>query len=150
MEKNLKFKNQKELKDIATYMVQAVKRMWDLKDLIWYFEQDNNFDYKVRVKIWEKMNAFEMPKTYDNILTLLKAIAKANKNVSKAKQATITQYNRGGFTALEYHREPTPAEIKFGHGATHYRDFPLMECVKDNGDVKKRLKSEDGLIYTRH
>lgn len=26
---------------------------------------------------------------------------------------------------IQCHREPTKGEIKFGHGATHYRDFPL-------------------------
>lgn len=50
---------------------------------------------------------------------------------------------------LEYHRKPTPGEIKFGYGATHYRDFPMKECLKKDGSIKKRLKGDDGLIYTR-
>ena len=50
---------------------------------------------------------------------------------------------------IEYHRKPTAGEIKFGHGATHYRDFPIAECVKKDGSIKKRLKAKnDGLIYT--
>jgi hypothetical protein len=56
---------------------------------------------------------------------------------------------------FEYHRKPTAFEIKFGWGATHYRDFPLSECIKEkNKDglpiLKQRLKAKnDGLIYTR-
>ena len=51
---------------------------------------------------------------------------------------------------VTYHRKPTPAEIKFGHGAIHYRDFPVSECVKKDGTLKKRLKAKnDGLIYSR-
>ena len=50
---------------------------------------------------------------------------------------------------ITYSRKPTAAEIKFGHGATHYRDFPIWECKKKDGSIKKRLKADDGLIYTR-
>ena len=51
---------------------------------------------------------------------------------------------------IEYSRKPTEAEIKFGHGARHYKDFKYNECFKPNGDLKKRLKCPiDGLIYTR-
>lgn len=75
------------LEAIAKYMTEAVKqtpskkhpRFWDLKDLVAHFENDNGFDYKVRVKIWDEMKAFEMPKTYKNVLNLLKAITEANK-----------------------------------------------------------------------
>lgn len=53
-------------------------------------------------------------------------------------------------TELTYHRKPTAGEIKFGHGATHYRDFPVSECLKKDGEIKNRLKAKnDGLIYTR-
>ena len=53
-------------------------------------------------------------------------------------------------TKLTYHRKPTTGEIKFGYGAVHYRDFPVEECVKKDGSIKKRLKAKnDGLIYTR-
>lgn len=49
-----------------------------------------------------------------------------------------------------YHREPTPAEIKFGEGATHYADFEADLCEKTNGDLKKWIKSPyDGLRYYR-
>lgn len=56
---------------------------------------------------------------------------------------------RSDVTELTYHRNPTASEIKFGHGAIHYRDFPVAECLKKDGDAKKRLKADDGLIYTR-
>lgn len=53
-------------------------------------------------------------------------------------------------TELTYHRKPTAGEIKFGYGAVHYRDFPVEECLKEDGNIKERLKAKnDGLIYTR-
>ena len=53
--------------------------------------------------------------------------------------------------AIEFHRKPTAGEIKFGHGATHYRDFMPSEYLKKDGvTVKLRIKAKnDGLIYTR-
>ena len=57
---------------------------------------------------------------------------------------------REGITHLQYHRKPTAGEIKFGCGATHYRDFPVKECLNADGSTKKRIKAkDDGLIYTR-
>jgi hypothetical protein len=84
---SLKIDKPEDLEEIAKYMTEAVKktpskkhdRFWDLKDLIHYFEKDNGFDYKVRVKIWEEMNGYEMKKSYDNILKMLKEIVDANK-----------------------------------------------------------------------
>ena len=77
---NLEIKSPKDLAAIAKYMTGAVKKNnWDLKDLIVYFEKDNDFDYKIRAKIWDDMNMFDVPKTYDNILKLLKAIVEGNK-----------------------------------------------------------------------
>jgi hypothetical protein len=50
----------------------------------------------------------------------------------------------------EYHRKPTAYEIKFGHGATHYKSFDESFCTKEDGTITKRLKCPiDGLIYTR-
>lgn len=51
---------------------------------------------------------------------------------------------------VQYHRNPTQAEIRFGHGATHYRDFKFSECYHPKtGLPKKRLKAkDDGLWYT--
>jgi hypothetical protein len=50
----------------------------------------------------------------------------------------------------QYHRNPTEAEIRFGHGATHYREFKFSECYNpETGNPKKRLKAkDDGLWYT--
>jgi len=51
---------------------------------------------------------------------------------------------------VEYHRPPTPYEIRFGHGAKHYKDIPVEVCRKPNGDLKKWLKCPtDGLRYYR-
>jgi hypothetical protein len=49
-----------------------------------------------------------------------------------------------------YHRPPTWPEIKFGHGATHYKDFDASVCLNKEGKLKSKLKCpEDGLWYTR-
>lgn len=47
-----------------------------------------------------------------------------------------------------YRRKPTQAEIRFGHGATHYAEFPREDCLKPDGRFKKR-RVVDGLVYTR-
>lgn len=83
---SLKIEKQGDLEEIAKYVTEAVKqtpskkypRFWDLKDLITHFENDNGFDYKLRIPIWESMNGFEMPKTYDNIFKMINLIVKAN------------------------------------------------------------------------
>jgi hypothetical protein len=50
---------------------------------------------------------------------------------------------------ITYHRNPTKSEIKFGHGATHYKDFPMDLCINiKTGKLKKWLKCpQDGLRY---
>lgn len=54
---------------------------------------------------------------------------------------------------FEYHRNPTPFEIKFGFGATHYKDFTFAQVLKWTASwwgIKKRVKCPiDKLIYTR-
>ena len=46
------------------------------------------------------------------------------------------------------HREPTAYEIKFGEGATHYRDFTMSEIgITKTGNIKKWFKADDGLRY---
>ena len=48
------------------------------------------------------------------------------------------------------HRQPTSAEINFGNGAIHYKDFPRELWTKSDGTLKKRLKCRiDGLFYSR-
>ena len=52
---------------------------------------------------------------------------------------------------FEYWRQPTQAEIKFGEGDTHYREFTLSEIgITKKGDLKKWIKAkDDGLRYNR-
>jgi hypothetical protein len=51
---------------------------------------------------------------------------------------------------VKYHRNPTNSEIRFGHGAIHYRDFPLEDCChKGTRILKKWFKADDGLRYYR-
>lgn len=38
---------------------------------------------------------------------------------------------------IEYHRPPTPYEIKFGEGATHYLEFDIEFCMKPDGTLKR-------------
>jgi len=50
------------------------------------------------------------------------------------------------------HRKPTKGEIKFGEGATHYRDFTAAEIGVSNKTkfLKVRFKADDGLYYSRY
>jgi hypothetical protein len=54
-----------------------------------------------------------------------------------------------GEILVTYSRKPTQGEINFGYGATHYADFDAYLCLKPDGSYKKRIKGNDGLIYTR-
>ena len=47
------------------------------------------------------------------------------------------------------HRNPTPSEIRFGYGSTHYRDFDVEEWLKSDGTLKAWIKADDGLRYYR-
>jgi len=51
--------------------------------------------------------------------------------------------------AITYHRKPTKGEIKFGEGATHYKDFETCFCWNDLKDCPKRwlICPIDGLRY---
>ena len=53
--------------------------------------------------------------------------------------------------SVTYHRPPTKPEIRFGHGATHYRDFYLEDCTRKGTRIlKKWFKAkDDGLRYYR-
>lgn len=49
---------------------------------------------------------------------------------------------------IQYHRQPTKAEIKFGYGAIHYATFDRSECINKEGDLKRWFKSSrDNLRY---
>lgn len=51
---------------------------------------------------------------------------------------------------VEYHRPPTKSEITFGHGATHYRTFPVDECTHKDRTLKVWfVAADDGLRYYR-
>lgn len=56
---------------------------------------------------------------------------------------------RDDVTECEYHRPPTEGEIRFGHGATHYRTFPVEECCHPGTRIKKKwfVAKDDGLRY---
>ena len=58
---------------------------------------------------------------------------------------------RDDVETVTYHRNPTPAEIRFGYGATHYRDFTVDECCHPGTRVLRQwFKSpDDGLRYYR-
>lgn len=44
---------------------------------------------------------------------------------------------------ITYWRNPTKEEIKFGHGAIHYRDFEIQNCINEEGYLKKTFKADD-------
>lgn len=53
-------------------------------------------------------------------------------------------------TEVTYWRKPTPSEVRFGHGAIHYRVFPVEQCVRLDGSLKHRMKAkDDGQWYFR-
>jgi hypothetical protein len=57
---------------------------------------------------------------------------------------------RNGVQTLTYRRPPTSSEIRFGHGATHYRDFNPDECCHSGTRIPKRwFVADDGLRYYR-
>ncbi len=49
---------------------------------------------------------------------------------------------------ISYWRNPTKEDIKFGYGATNYRDFEFEKCFDENGFLKLKMRaSDDKLIY---
>lgn len=57
---------------------------------------------------------------------------------------------RDDLTQAIYRRNPTPAEIRSGHGTTHYRMFPLSECTWPGRILKSWfIAKDDGLRYYR-
>jgi hypothetical protein len=57
---------------------------------------------------------------------------------------------RDDVTTLTYHRPPTESELRFGYGATHYRDFTVEECCwPGTRFLKSWFKADDGLRYYR-
>lgn len=56
----------------------------------------------------------------------------------------ICKHNDG---TVNYHREPTKSEIKFGEGATHWLDIPESVCRKQNGDLKQWVMYQGERYY---
>jgi hypothetical protein len=57
---------------------------------------------------------------------------------------------RDDVKVLTYHRPPTKAEVNFGHGATHYRTFPVeVACHPGTRIMKRWFVADDGLRYYR-
>jgi hypothetical protein len=52
---------------------------------------------------------------------------------------------------VPYRRNPTASEIRFGLGATHYRDFSPDECCHAGTRIAKQwfIAADDGLRYYR-
>jgi hypothetical protein len=49
---------------------------------------------------------------------------------------------------VQYQRQPTAGEVKFGYGCIHYIELPIAQVLKDNGGVKAWVVI-DGKRYTR-
>ena len=63
---------------------------------------------------------------------------------------TAEQIDKIILTPIIGHRKPTKAEIKFGEGAAHYKDFDRFLWIKSDGKVKKWIVCpHDGLRYYR-
>lgn len=57
---------------------------------------------------------------------------------------------RDDVETVTYHRPPTASEIRFGHGATHYRNFTPEECCHAGTRfLKAWFVADDGLRYYR-
>lgn len=52
-------------------------------------------------------------------------------------------------TLVDYHRQPTDWEIKWGYGALHYLSVPMSAVMKKDGTIKKWFRHKDGLRYYR-
>ena len=49
---------------------------------------------------------------------------------------------------ITYWRRPTKDDIKFGHGAIHYRNFETNLCFDENDNLKLKVRaSDDNLVY---
>ena len=48
---------------------------------------------------------------------------------------------------VEYHRNPTPWEIRFGEGAIHYLTVEADKVRKKDGNLKRWFVHTDGLRY---
>jgi hypothetical protein len=60
-------------------------------------------------------------------------------NIERITELILIQSGK----AVQCHRPPTKSEIKFGHGATHYRTFLRSEIINRKGELKKWFKTDD-------
>lgn len=91
-----------------------------------YIFMDNNEDDIIRKEIQDSIDvamlAFDCAVNY-----LLK------------KRCLYQSENGNWHESFEYWRNPTPAEIKVGQGAIHYRTLACSECLNKKGQPKKHL-----------
>ena len=91
-----------------------------------YIFMDNNEDDIIRKEIQDSIDvamlAFDCAVNY-----LLK------------KRCLYQSENGNWHESFEYWRNPTPAEIKAGQGAIHYRTLACSECLNKKGQPKKHL-----------
>jgi hypothetical protein len=79
--------------------------------------------------------------------TIRKICSNARKRANLADRLPV----RPEVVEVCYSRPPTASELRMGYGATHYRTFPLAQCVHKGTRVLKRwfVASDDGLRYYR-
>ncbi len=68
-------------------------------------------------------------------------------NTSDLKESILMVKLGYNDSNIDYWRNPTKSEIKFGEGAIHHRTFNLSEVLKNDGSIKKWLIADDGLRY---
>lgn len=86
------------------------------------------YDFKSRISA--KLNV-------NNETDLLKAFKKFDEDPDQYTHLIFSQFCVNKQLRVEYHRPPTPYEIKFGEGATHYLEFDIERCIKPDGTLKR-------------
>lgn len=61
----------------------------------------------------------------------------------------LRKYRYSMAETVEYWRNPTPSEIKFGEGAIHWLSVDVTKVRKLDGTLKKWFVHTDGLRYNR-
>ena len=144
-------KSDEDLREVAKYMAKAVKKRWDLKDLVYYFEQENNYDYKYRVKIWDEMNVWEMKKTEENIYKVLKAIVEANEQGGVMAKGGMTRKGGQSFEVNSrkffYHKDD--GNVYDSNHRLYAGSYDTLEQAKKSleknfEDIKKGTFFKDG------
>lgn len=50
---------------------------------------------------------------------------------------------------VEYHANPTQADIVFGYGTTKYKCFPFDQVMREDGSLKRWVADEKGRRWYR-